>query len=95
VTRIPHFECDRCGDRQDGQPRMMIQHPYIEEPGVVEVAARDGCGDGGSLRRVFDGAAGVDEREGGCGMVIASVFFGGVVGLLLLILLIVLIVRLL
>lgn len=30
MTRIPHFECNRCGERQDGQPRMMIQHPYIE-----------------------------------------------------------------
>jgi hypothetical protein len=44
---------------------------------------------------VFDGAAVVDEREGGCGMVIASLALSGIVGLLLLILLIVLIVRLL
>jgi hypothetical protein len=30
VTRIEHFQCDRCGARQDGKPRLTLMLPQIE-----------------------------------------------------------------
>jgi hypothetical protein len=30
VTRIEHFQCDRCGKRQDGKPRLTLMLPQVE-----------------------------------------------------------------